>query len=158
MCDFILKRNIPQSKIPKLVYKRVQKVGPNNYISPVMGEPIPFDRWVKAPDLKKKFNRKSFGWQSLVKFIKRKYPKKGWANSSAYTSKHVGKWGVFKYKKDAIAADLTSNFENPKTFKIFPTVIVKCEIKGSVDEGSYNGFPTYLASHLKIVAEVGKAS
>tara|TARA_R110002074_G_scaffold51396_2_gene130024 strand:+ start:28401 stop:28892 length:492 start_codon:yes stop_codon:yes gene_type:complete len=160
MCDQIIRRNLPESDIPKYVYKRVQKTGDNKYISPVMGEPMSFGKWKKATIHEKPKD----GNVSFVKSVKRIHRKVLTANSSPFTSFHNGKWGVFEHKEDARMAFLVSNFgfeENciirpnrPPFMMAFPTIVVECEIKGVVHKGMYNQDSTFLASHIKIVREV----
>jgi hypothetical protein len=156
MCDKIIKKNLEPSEIPQYVYKRVQKVGENQYISPVMGEPIPFNKWKKAPKLEEKFNIECDS-SALIDQIQRKYTKRYWTCSSPFSKKHSGMWGVFANLGDAEEADLVSNFmmkESGFECELYPTLIVKCEIKGTVHKSKYEYRDTYMASHIKIVEEV----
>lgn len=157
MCDNLIRRNVPEADHPEYVYKRVQKVGDNKYISPVMGEPMPFGEWLKAPSRDIEVVAKKAGGQryyDLINLIKRKWKKKGYAGSSSFDSLHNGMWGSFAYQVDAKNADLISNFMDTKTHDDFPTVVVKCEVKGTVHETRYTRYDAYLTSHIKIVEEL----
>jgi hypothetical protein len=147
MCDTIIKRNLKGDDIPQYVYKVVQKVGPNKYISPVMGEPIPFNKWKKAPERKLKRSV-----VALVERINTKYKTRFCVGSSIYYQRHDGKWGSFKNEFDAFRSFLTINFID-KNGLYFPKVIVKCEIKGIIHASVFSGNPTFLSSHIKIVEE-----
>lgn len=154
MCDRIVKENLSEREIPKFVWKRVQKIDEGRYVSPVMGEPMRLGEWKKAPKRPKLYDS---GFIDMVDLIKRSVRKKHYAGSSSWTAHHDGMWGVFKLKKDAQKADLISNFVDKKD-DIYPTVVVKCEIKGIVHSSQFHGGDdTFLASHIKIVGEVGKA-
>ena len=154
MCDQIIRRNLTKEEIPKYVYKRVQKIGEDKYISPVMGEPMSFGRWKKATE----HNRPEDRSCPFVDSVKRIHKKVLNANSSPFISVHNGKWGVFEYIRDARMAYLVSNFgvksKNKDYPTKFPTVVVECEIKGVVHKSMYNQDSTFLASHIKIVREV----
>lgn len=154
MCDTIVKKNLSEKEIPQFVWKRVQKIGEGRYVSPVMGEPMKVGEWKKAP---KRPRLAKQGYTDMVDYIKRAVRKKYGAGSSAWTAHHDGMWGVFKLKKDAQKADLISNFVDKKDAQ-YPTVVVRCEIKGIVHSSQFDGGDdTFLASHIKIVGEVGKA-
>ena len=154
MCDTIVKKIVPKSEIPQYVYKRVQKVGENKYISPVMGESIPFNKWKKAPNIESKLRDRSVAL-CLIYRIKRKHKLFRSASSSKFEKHHNCRWGVFSSVDDAIDADLTSNFAVDKFgMEQYPTVVVKCELKGKVSSANFNYIDTYLVSHIKIIEEV----
>lgn len=155
MCDILIKRDLTKQEIPKFVYKRVQKIAEGKYVSPVMGEPMKLGEWKKAPS-RPTFEDEHGRGDSMINFLKRSVAKKFWPGSSVFSSRHDGKWGVFQFYADAKQADLVSNFVT-KEGKLYPTVVVKCEIKGEVHQSAYSGLATYLASHIKIVGESGKA-
>jgi hypothetical protein len=147
MCDIVIKSNIPKSNIPKYVYKVLQKVGNGKYVTPVMGEPLYKGTWKKA---------KSYPDPHLINLIdalKTKYPTRRFAGSSQWSSNHTGRWGSFKFKKDALSSNLINNFVS-ETGVRYPKVIGKCEIKGDVSESKYAHHPTYLSTHLRVVEEV----
>ncbi len=154
MCDTLIEENIPASKIPEYVYKVVQKTGDGKYVSTVMGEPLKLGQWKKAPSrslpLDRFFCHADF---DMVDWLKRSVRKKYSAHSSAFSNQHNGKWGVFKYKKDAQRSNLTDNFMDEYN-KPYPQVIVKCKIKGVVHKSKYSNKDTFLASHIMIEKEV----
>jgi len=153
MCDTLIQKDLPDKNKPKYVYKRVQKVGEGKYISPVMGELMKLDVWKKAPKRPKLEENR---YVDLVDVLKRPYSKANYVSSSSYTSHHDGMWGSFKTKGDAVRADLINNFgkREGSTVVRFPTLVVKCEVKGTVHASQYHGYDTYLCEYLKIVEEV----
>ena len=114
-----------------------------------MGEPLPFGKWKKAPS-----RNISDNYSSLIHLLKRAVAKCSYPRSSNFTHHHNGMWGVFQNESDARHCDLLSNFVDKTTKNFYPTIVVKCEIKGKVHKSSYNWRSTYLASHIKIVEEL----
>lgn len=148
MCDTLIKQNIPVEDHPQYVYKRVQKIGKDEYVSPVMGEPMKRGKWKKAPTRR---NQDLF-YGDMIDYIRRRIRKDRWAHSSRYTDHHNGRWAAFKDLEDAKYVDLVSNFVD-KSDNAYPAIVVKCEIKGIVDQARYSSMNTYLASHIRIVCE-----
>ena len=150
MCDTLIKRNLNKKEIPQYVYKRVQKVGNGKYITPVMGETLYKGSWKGG----KSYNNP--GWNifatKLVNSLKTKFTKSAYANSSKWTEHHVGRWTSFKYLKDAVEADLVSNFISD--MGRFPTFVVKCEIRGEVSSALFSAADTYLSTQIRVVEEV----
>ncbi len=154
MCDTLIEENIPASEIPKYVYKVVQKTGDGKYVSTVMGEPLKLGQWKKAPSRSVPKDRFfHHGTTDMVEWLKRSVLKKYSACSSPFSEHHNGKWGVFKYKKEAENSYLNDNFMD-KDGEPYPQVIVKCKIKGVVHKSKYSGKDTFLASHIMIEKEV----
>jgi hypothetical protein len=149
MCDKLIKAELTKEEIPQYVYKRVQKVDNGKYATPVMGEPLYKGSWKGA----KKYER--YGCSALIKYLKTKFRKDFWPTSSPWTRHHVGRWAAFKTFNDAKNADLVSNFLTDNGYK-FPTIVVKCEIRGDVSAGSFEGCDTYLASQIRVVEELTK--
>lgn len=160
MCDTLIDKNIPEDKFPEYVYKRVQKVGEGKYLSPVMGQPMTLGKWQKAPsrNLETLLSKSSYPAGKdvdLVRVLNRQWKKKIFASSSAFSHHHNGMWGSFKYRTNAKQADMTSNFVDPKKHDLpYPTVVVKCQVKGIVHKGLYTGKPSFLSSHIMIVEEI----
>ena len=156
MCDTIVKENLPKEEIPQYVYKRVQKVGNGKYITPVMGETLYKGSWKGAKAYPAPSDDDSY--KSLVKLLQGilKFETIYFASSSKWDGNHVNMWGSFKNLKDASWASLNSNFKDGPNGKIFPTIIVKCEIRGIVNSSTYTRFPTYLSSQIRVVEELDK--
>ena len=149
MCDKIISENIPQSEIPKYVYKVVQKVGNGKYVTPVMGETLYKGTWKKAPKIKVDENQ---NMRDLIILITTKYAKKYWVCSSLWDRNHLGRWGSFKSIGSAKGASLTNNFMDSNG-ETYPALVVKCEIRGKVHESSYKWHPTYLSEQIRVVEE-----
>jgi hypothetical protein len=129
----------------------VQKVGNGKYVTPVMGEPLQKGTWKKA----KKHDQPAYCGDSLVSHLITKFKKFGWTNSSSWDKDHVGRWGTFLSVRDAIDVDLINNFVDDGGYR-FPTFVVKCEIKGDVHMSRFDGLPTFLSTHIRVVEEVGE--
>jgi hypothetical protein len=161
MCDTIIKKNLTLAEKPTYVYKRVQKVGDGKYVSAVMGEPLKLNTWKKAP--KRDKIRDTLGDSStcLIRKLKRAHRTKTFSSSSEYLEHHDGMFAAFKVESAAFNADLISNFVKPKLKtkvqpklpSLYPTIIVKCEVKGTVHASSFLGKETYLSEYLKVVEE-----
>lgn len=156
MCDILIKTNIPKNEQPEFVYKRVQKIGEGKYISAVMGEPMKMGVWKTAP--KRKNIRGNTG--SLFKVLfKLRNPKNVRLNympkSSAFEEHHNGKWAVFKHWQDAHYSSMVSNFRSATNERL-PTVIVKCQMGGTVHASRWDYKDTFLCSAIKIVEEISQ--
>lgn len=152
MCDTIIKENLSKEEIPQYVYKRVQKVGNGKYITPVMGEPLYKGSWKGAKSYTPPSEMDSY--TDLVRLLKDSLKFKfGWYHSSSHwDGNHAGMWGTFKDFRDAKNASLVSNFTDGVAR--FPTIVVKCEIRGKVKSSKYQHYPTYLSSQIRVVEEV----
>lgn len=149
MCDILIREKLTKIETPKFVYKRVQKVSNGKYVTPVMGEPLYKGSWKGA----KSYDRVNDN--ALIISLKTKFTKRYWACSSLWAEHHVSRWATFKTLRDARNADLASNFVSVGG-DVFPTIIVKCETRGDISEGSYEGCKTYLASQIRVVEEIAE--
>lgn len=156
MCDTLIKENIPKNEQPKFVYKRVQKVAEGEYISAVMGEPMKMGVWKTAPK-RKRFKKGS----RFIRLLNRKHKLSDYCSASSFADHHNGKWAAFAKKNDAIYSVMVSNFTqkvqvNPiyERYEYYPTVVVKCQIGGTVHKSAWGHCHTYLFSAIKIVEEV----
>lgn len=154
MCDTIIKEKLPKEEIPQYVYKRVQKVGKGKYVTPVMGEPLYKGSWKGAKSYKKP-EIEGLWTGGLIYSLNTKFQKAAWVNSSEWVKHHVSKWASFRSFRDACSADLVSNFsQSGYCSDRYPTLVVKCEIRGDVDKGNYKGMDTYLSSQIRVVEEI----
>jgi hypothetical protein len=141
MCDKVHETNIPKDKISEFTYKVMQRTPEGTLISCVMGEPIPLGSWKQAP---KRNPVNYLSQENLVKMLKRKYLDP-WHSSSSFEDHHNGRFASFKNYHDAKDCIIVKNFLGCKT------VIVKCQIGGTVDRSSWLGLETFLSSSIKII-------
>lgn len=152
MCDKLIKSNIPKNEIPQYVYKRVQKVGEGEYITPIMGEPIKFGVWKSAPIRKRE--KYSEYRTILAKLLKRKHKLVDYVSSSYFEDHHNGKWASFATRYDARNASMSSNYATDLYDNKYPVYVVKCQVGGEIHKAKWLSYDTYLSSAIKIVEEI----
>lgn len=153
MCDTITKKNC---SVPKYVYKVMQKVSDGVYITPVAGAIFHIGKWEKAKRIK--VEDKNVGFFKSLMFMGNQFSPlvtpKEWGGSSRYSKNHSGRFAVYKLRKDAKNSDIRTNFQG-KEKEYLRLVTVRCEVRGTIDKTrTFDGVGGYLASELKVVAEV----